>query len=226
MRRKFGRRLGRWLVVIVIAGVSLSVLSVLILRWVAPPTTAFMLREQQHAIHFQWVALANISTHARLAVIASEDQLFAKHRGFDFKSMQKAMRNNAAGKNLRGASTISQQVAKNLFLWEGRSYTRKILEAWFTVLLETLWPKQRILETYLNVAELGPGIYGIEAAAQHYFGKSAARLNATQAATLAAVLPSPQRWRADRPSSYVRQRRTWILQQMRNLDGKAINASL
>lgn len=225
MRRKFGRRLGRWLVVIVIAGVSLSVLSVLILRWVAPPTTAFMLREQ-HAIHFQWVALANISTHARLAVIASEDQLFTEHRGFDFKSMQKAMRNNAAGKNLRGASTISQQVAKNLFLWEGRSYTRKILEAWFTVLLETLWPKQRILETYLNVAELGPGIYGIEAAAQHYFGKSAARLNATQAATLAAVLPSPQRWRADRPSSYVRQRRTWILQQMRNLDGKAINASL
>jgi monofunctional glycosyltransferase len=226
MQRKRKRRLGRRLAIVILVAVLLSAFPVLILRWVAPPTTAFMLREQQHAIHFQWVALANISTHARLAVIASEDQLFAKHRGFDFKSMQKAMRNNAAGKNLRGASTISQQVAKNLFLWEGRSYTRKILEAWFTVLLETLWPKQRILETYLNVAELGPGIYGIEAAAQHYFGKSAARLNATQAATLAAVLPSPQRWRADRPSSYVRQRRTWILQQMRNLDGKAINASL
>jgi monofunctional biosynthetic peptidoglycan transglycosylase len=154
-----------------------------------------------------------------MAAIAAEDQQFPFHAGFDFESIRKAVQHNSKSKRKRGASTISQQVAKNLFLWSGRSWARKGLEVYFTVLIEAAWPKERILEVYLNVAEFGPGTYGVQAAAQRFFRKDAARLTRREAATLAAVLPNPKRFRADRPSNYVQKRRDSIMGQMRALGG-------
>src|SRR6185312_14143389 len=148
------------------------------------------------------------------AVIASEDQTFPFHTGFDLKSIREAVRENAHRKRPRGASTISQQVAKNLFLWNGASFVRKGLEAWFTVLIETLWPKQRILEVYMNSVELGDGVYGVGAAADAFYRTTPDRLNATQSARLAAVLPNPRRFRVDAPSAYVQRRTAWIAQQV------------
>ena len=170
---------------------------------------------------YRWVSLEQISPHAALAVIASEDQLFPFHAGFDINSIREAVRANERGKRLRGASTISQQVAKNLFLWSDHSFVRKGLEAWFTVLIEALWPKERILEVYLNIIQLGNGIYGVEAASQRYFHKPAARLPSSEAAVLAAVLPNPLRLHADNPSRYVLSRRDWILGQMSDLGGSS-----
>jgi monofunctional glycosyltransferase len=167
------------------------------------------------------VSLEQISPHVALAVIASEDQQFPFHAGFDFNSIREAVRASEHGKRLRGASTISQQVAKNLFLWNGHSFVRKGLEAYFTVLIETLWPKERILEMYLNVAQFGAGIYGVQAAAARYFHTSASQLSSAQAALLAAVLPNPLRLQVERPSHYLLQRREWILTQMRDLGGAA-----
>lgn len=176
---------------------------------------------------FEWVDLEHISPRAAIAVIASEDQQFPFHAGFDFKSIREAVRASERGKKLRGASTISQQVAKNLFLWNG-GFVRKALEAYFTVLIEAMWPKERILEVYLNIAQFGSGIYGVEAAAHHFFHKPGGRLTSGEAALLAAVLPNPIRFRVDRPSYYVLSRRDWILGQMRDLGGasylKAIEA--
>ncbi len=156
-----------------------------------------------------------------MAVIAAEDQQFPFHAGFDFKSIREAVRHNADSRRVRGASTISQQVAKNLFLWSGRSYLRKGLEAGLTVLIEWLWPKERILEMYLNLAQFGRGTYGVEAAAQRYFHKRARQLRRTEAALLAAVLPNPVRMRVEAPSAYVRSRQAWILGQMAGLGGTA-----
>ena len=169
----------------------------------------------------EWASLEQISPHAAIAVIASEDQQFPFHAGFDFNSIREAVRASERGKRLRGASTISQQVAKNLFLWSGHSFVRKGLEAYFTVLIEALWPKERILEVYLNIAQFGDGIYGVQAAAHRFWHKPAARLSSAEAAPLAAVLPNPLRLRADRPSPYVLLRRDWILGQMRDLGGEA-----
>ena len=177
--------------------------------------------ERNYHTDFQWVSLEQISPHAAIAVIASEDQQFPFHAGFDFDSIREAVRDSERGKRLRGASTISQQVAKNLFLWTGHSFVRKGLEAYFTVLIETLWPKERILEMYLNVAQFGDGIYGVQAAAQRFWHKPALRLSSAEAALLAAVLPNPLRLHAERPSRYVLQRRDWILGQMRDLGGAA-----
>jgi monofunctional biosynthetic peptidoglycan transglycosylase len=154
-------------------------------------------------------------------VIAAEDQKFAEHFGFDWQAIEKALEQNSRSKKTKGASTLSQQTAKNLFLWSGRTWLRKGVEAYFTVLLEALWPKRRILETYLNVAEFGDGIYGVEAAAQRYFRKPASRLNGSEAALLAAVLPSPRRYRVTAPNAYVRSRQQWILNQMGHLGGAA-----
>jgi monofunctional biosynthetic peptidoglycan transglycosylase len=165
------------------------------------------------------VSLEQISPHAAIAVIASEDQQFPFHAGFDFDSIRDAVRESERGKRLRGASTISQQVAKNLFLWPGHSFVRKALEAYFTVLIEALWPKERILEMYLNVAQFGNGIYGVQAAAQRFWHTPARRLSSSEAALLAAVLPNPLRLHVDRPSRYVLARRDWILGQMRGLGG-------
>jgi monofunctional biosynthetic peptidoglycan transglycosylase len=170
---------------------------------------------------YTWVDLEQISPHAAIAVIAAEDQQFPFHAGFDFKSIRDAIRTNSRGRRVRGASTISQQVAKNLFLWSGRSYLRKGLEAYFTVLIEWLWPKERILEVYLNIAEFGPGTYGMEAAARRYYRKPAAALSRRESATLAAVLPNPRTFKVQAPSRYVIERRNWIMQQMRGLGGRA-----
>lgn len=198
-----------------------TALPVLALRWIDPPTSAFMLTDESgRPLRYEWVDMENISPHAAIAVVAAEDQLFPHHWGFDLNSIREAVQaNHRRPTRVRGASTISQQVAKNLFLWRGRTWVRKGVEAWFTVLLEALWPKQRILEVYLNIAEFGRGIYGVEAASRHFYGKPASRLNADEAALLAAVLPNPRRSRVDRPSAYVLSRQEWILDQMRGLGG-------
>jgi monofunctional glycosyltransferase len=207
-----------------------TAIAVLLLRWLNPFTSAFMLtarvqatidHDARYRTDYRWVSLERISPHAALAVIASEDQLFPFHAGFDLNSIREAVRASERGKRLRGASTISQQVAKNLFLWSGHSFVRKGLEAWFTVLVEAMWPKERILEIYLNVIELGKGVYGVEAASQRYFHKPAARLSSSEAALMAAVLPNPLHYHADSPSPYVLSRRDWILGQMRDLGGSS-----
>jgi monofunctional biosynthetic peptidoglycan transglycosylase len=221
-------RLLKWIVFAILACVVLSVLIVLAFRWIDPPTSAFMLEtrlqamsegDRTYRIDYEWVNLERISPHAAIAVIASEDQQFPFHAGFDLNSIRESVRASERGRKLRGASTISQQVAKNLFLWNGRSFVRKGVEAWMTVLIELTWPKERILEVYLNIVELGKGIYGMEAAARRFYHKPAARLTSSEAAVLAAVLPNPIRMHADRPSAYVLERRDWILGQMRALGG-------
>jgi monofunctional biosynthetic peptidoglycan transglycosylase len=207
--------------------VLLSFLSTLVLRWVPPLGTGVMLERrvaawwqgEKYQTRYQWVRWERISPYAPLAVVASEDQRFADHHGFDVESIQTALAEHDRGRPLRGASTISQQVAKNVFLWSGRSFIRKGLEIYFTTLIELLWPKRRILEVYLNVVELGDGIFGVEAASQRFFKKPAARLRPDEAALLASVLPSPHRLHADRPSAYVEERRAFILQQMDLIGG-------
>ena len=232
-RRQGGRlvrSLLRGFVILLLSWVLLTATSVLLLRWLRPLTSAFMLqasaaawRAQDHSYRtdFRWVSLEQISPNAALAVIASEDQQFPFHAGFDFNSIRAAVRASERGRRLRGASTISQQVAKNLFLWPEHSFVRKGLEAYFTVLIETLWPKERILEMYLNIAQFGDGIFGVQTAAQRFWHKPALRLTSSEAALLAAVLPNPLRLHADRPSHYVLTRRNWILAQMRDLGGPA-----
>jgi monofunctional glycosyltransferase len=217
----------KWLAFAILAWVLVTAISVLLLRWLQPFTSAFMLEARIHAslardsayrTDFEWVNLEQMSPHAAVAVIASEDQQFPFHAGFDFRSIRESVRASERGKRLRGASTISQQVAKNLFLWPG-GFVRKALEAYFTVLIEAMWPKERILEVYLNIAEFGHGVYGVEAAAHRFYHKPAARLTSSEAALLAAVLPNPVRLRVDKPSAYVLSRRDWILGQMRGLGG-------
>lgn len=221
-------RLLRALAILLFAWLALSWLMVLLLRFVPPWTSAVMLERQLGAwIHgekdFQlrqhWVPWNQVSPWVPLAMVAGEDQKFPYHHGFDFDSIHDAMDAADDGKRLRGASTISQQTAKNLFLWNGRSFVRKGLEAYFTVLIELTWPKQRILEVYVNIAELGNGVYGVGAASEAYFHVPPARLDPAQAARLAAVLPSPRRLHAERPSAYVQRRANWIQQQMSQLGG-------
>jgi monofunctional glycosyltransferase len=225
----FGKLL-KWIAGAILGWVGITAVAVLLLRWIDPPTSAFMLTARVQAAldhdagyhtDYRWTSLERISPHAALAVIASEDQLFPFHNGFDVKSIREAVRASERGKRLRGASTISQQVAKNLFLWSGRSFVRKGLEAWFTILIEALWPKERILEVYLNIVQLGKGLYGVEAAAQRYFHEPASRLSSSEGALLAAVLPNPIRMRVDKPSRYVLAQRDHILEQMRDLGGSS-----
>jgi monofunctional biosynthetic peptidoglycan transglycosylase len=222
------RRLLRWLALLLAGAVALVLLAVLLLRWIDPPTSAFMIEARQEAsrtaepgftLRYQWVPLEQISPQAALAVIASEDQLFPFHAGFDMKSIRAAVQHNERARRVRGASTISQQVAKNLFLWPGRSWMRKGMEAGFTLLIEWFWPKERILEVYLNIAEFGRGTYGVQAAARQFFHKDANRINRSEAALLAGVLPSPRRMHPDAPSAYLRTRQAWIEGQMAGLGG-------
>lgn len=194
--------------------VVLPVLLIVTMRFVPPPVTAFMLQSDSNPVYYHWVPKEQIAEVARKAVVAAEDQKFWSHDGFDFEAMSEAHEKNKKNKTKRGASTISQQTAKNLFLWPGGGYFRKGIEAGLTALIEAIWPKTRILEVYLNVAEFGPGIYGVEAAAQKFFGKSAATLSAAEAARLAAVLPNPTRWSAANPGGYVSQRSAWVMGQM------------
>lgn len=209
-----------------VAGVALLATAALILplRWFAPATTTFMLihrftaPERSGPLRYDWVDRAAISRYAAAAVIAAEDQTFFGHAGFDFKAIGKALRHNQRGRRIKGASTISQQVAKNLFLWPGRSWLRKGIEAYLTVWLELLLPKERILELHLNIAQFGPTVFGVESASRLYFGRSAARLGRSEAALLAAVLPNPVRLSVARPSRYVRGRQQWILGQSQRLE--------
>ena len=205
-----------------------SLLPVLALRFVDPPTSAFMLARQWQGrdepgfvLRHQWVDWDAVSPQLPIALVAAEDQRFVQHHGFDLDAISSAMAEGGEDGRRRGASTISQQVAKNLFLWSGRSWLRKGIEAYYTVAIELFWPKRRILEVYLNIAEFGDGIYGVEAAARHYYGIPAARLDAAQSAALAAVLPNPRRYRVDAPSPYVLQRRAWIRRQVVQLGGPA-----
>ncbi|MEN8162150.1 MAG: monofunctional biosynthetic peptidoglycan transglycosylase [Myxococcota bacterium] len=223
-KKRGGRRhrLGRWLVAA--AGILLlaPALPIAVMRFVPPLGSALMVErwvearadERAFALRYDWVPLSRISPSLRAAVVVSEDQRFWEHDGFDWTSMGDALGEWRDGRRLRGASTISQQLAKNLFLWPGRSLVRKGLEAWLTFWIETLWPKDRILEVYLNVVELGDGVFGAEAASRHYFGRAAAHLGRSEAALLAAILPSPRRSSVARPSATLRKRQRWILRQI------------
>ena len=232
-RGMFKRRMRRiiaGLLTITVGFVTWSVVVTILLRFLAPPASALMIERridswrsgQKHSSQYKWVDLGHIAMPIASAVIASEDQNFLHHHGFDWGAIQSAIDHDENSKRLRGASTLTQQTAKNLFLWPGRTWVRKALEAYFTVLLEACWDKRRILETYLNIVEFGDGVYGVEAASQRYFHKAADRLTPEDAATLAAVLPNPHRLRANAPSAYVRERQHWILQQMQQLDPVAL----
>lgn len=221
-----GRRLRRILLGLLIGVFALTLLPVLLLRVVPAWTSSFMIHYQierlgsakkMPALQHDWVSWEQIAPAAKLAVIAAEDQKFPDHLGFDVEAIGKAVKHNQKSRRKRGASTITQQLAKNLFLWPQRSWLRKGLEVGYTVLIELLWPKQRILEVYLNVAEFGQGVYGVEAASQKFFGKPAARLSYHEAALLAAVLPNPKRLRVAAPSAYVQNRAAWIHGQMNHL---------
>ncbi len=219
-RKSWTATICRWLVRTTVAWLLISAILVLPWRWIAPPTSAVMVIEQwqrQTAVNYRWVPYPQISPHLPIAVVAAEDQKFPAHFGFDIDSIVQALKESRERR--RGASTLSQQVAKNLFLWQGRSYLRKGLEAYLTLLIEALWPKQRILEIYLNIAEFGPGIYGVGSASDLLFNKSPAQLTAVDSSLLAAVLPSPRRMSAKRPSDYVRQRAGQIRRSVEQLGG-------
>ncbi len=236
------RRWPRWLWKLPLLLMLFSVAQVVALRFIDPPFSMFMLARQLEAVlegdfkfrlAHDWRDMAKISPNLPIAVVASEDQNFAHHHGFDFQAIEKAQAHNERmaeraekrGKPVRrlhGASTISQQTAKNLFLWSGDGWTRMLrkgVEVWYTALIEMLWPKQRILEVYVNIAEFGDGVYGVQAASRGFFGKDAANLTAAQAARLAAVLPSPRRYDAGRPGPYVQRRANAIQRQMRQIGG-------
>jgi len=216
---RISRRLGRLLLLAVVLWVALSVVVVLPVRWVNPPVTMVMLNRWLNAssdnfvLQQQWLSWGEIPKHAAAAVMASEDQRFAVHRGFDFSSIIDALKAIGSGERLRGASTISQQVARNMYLWTGRSWLRKGLEVWFTVLIELTWSKSRILEVYLNVAEWGDGVFGLEAASHYHFGHSAAQLTPMQSALLASSLPNPLKYQPAQPSNYLISRARWNLEQ-------------
>ncbi len=217
----------RWLASALLFALIGPLAPVACFRFVDPLASSIMLRDgfarlfaRKSWIAHEWVDYDAISPRMRLAVVAAEDQRFPEHDGFDFKAIEKAVAHNQKSDRKRGASTISQQVAKNLFLWHGRSWLRKGLEVYFTVAIETLWPKRRILEMYLNIAELGDGVYGVGAASRKFFGRDAAKLTAQQAATLAAVLPNPKALRAGAPSPHTQRRARWIEAQMRQLGEK------
>ena len=225
-RGSSGRALRRWLLRALLAAallaIALPALLLLPLRWLPPPTTAFMLRHPG-PVRQHWVPWREISPHVAVAVVAAEDQKFPHHHGFDLASISSALSGREARRAgaTRGASTITQQVAKNLFLWPARSWTRKGLEAWLTLWIEWLWPKRRTLEVYLNVAEFGPGIFGVGAASAAYFGEPPARLDPEQAARLAAVLPDPRRMRVVDPGPYAARRAAEIRAQAAMLGGPA-----
>jgi monofunctional biosynthetic peptidoglycan transglycosylase len=223
-RRRWLRRLA-WLPVVFFV---VTVLQVLALRFVDPPTSAFMvwrqldgLGESGFDLRYQWRDYDELSASLPISLVAAEDQKFPLHNGFDLEAIDRAIDSNARGGRVRGASTISQQVAKNLYLWSGGGYARKALEAWYTLLIELTWPKRRILEVYANIAEFGDGVYGAEAASRAFFGKSASRLTPAESARLAAVLPHPKKYNARNPGPYVQRRAAWIQRNARQLGGAA-----
>ncbi len=190
---------------------------VFLYKYVNPPTTVLMLQKGTK-VDREWVDIEDISPDLVLAVVSSEDNLFLEHNGFDIEAIKKAQEHNKTSKHKRGASTISQQTAKNVFLWPARSWLRKGMEVYFTALMELLWSKERIMEVYLNVIEMGDGIYGAEAAAKHYYGRSAKKLNREQCAMIAAILPNPRERNPTRPTTYLLKRKNWILWNMKNIE--------
>lgn len=219
------RKIFRWIWKATLWFFVLSILSVIIFKWVPVPITPLMMTRaienkmdgKDMILTHDWEPIENISPNLQKAVIASEDGNFLKHNGFDFNAMQKAFKSNQKGKRLKGGSTISQQTAKNVFLWQGRSYLRKGLEAYFTVLIELIWGKERIMEVYLNSIEMGNGVYGAEAAAQHWYRKSAADLTKQEAAGIAAILPNPRKYKATNSSSYIQRRKGKIVRVMNHI---------
>jgi monofunctional biosynthetic peptidoglycan transglycosylase len=230
--RSPGRRWLRRLLLLPVLFVAITVAQVLFLRFVDPSFSSFMAIRQLEAwvqrdwsfrIAYEWCDLDDMAKTLPVALVAAEDQAFATHSGFDLKAIEEARRRNERGGRLRGGSTISQQLAKNLFLWQGTSrpsrWLRKGIEAWYTILIEALWPKRRILEVYANVVEFGDGVYGAQAAARTYFRKDASRLATAESARLAAVLPSPRRYSVRNPGPYVQRRSRWIEHNMRRIGG-------
>ncbi len=220
-------RISAWTVGAFLGG---CLLLVLVFRFVPVPFSALMAQRRaaswfqdgNYRARHRWVPLGEIAPSMGLAVIAAEDQNFAEHFGFDWEAIEKALAHNERSRRKRGASTLTQQAAKNLFLWETRSWVRKGFEVWFTLLLEVSWPKRRILEVYLNIVEFGDGIFGVEAASRAYFGKGAKQLSSSEAALLAAVLPNPHRFKVRSPSPYILGRQAWILNQMRLMGGEQV----
>ncbi len=215
--KKFISKLWRWIKKIFIILFIAQLVYIILLKWINPPITITQLVSwvSGHGLKRDYVGRNNISYNIKLAVISSEDQVFPDHSGFDWKNIKKAMKyNEKKPGRIRGASTISQQVAKNVFLWQGRSFIRKGLEAYFTFMIELIWGKKRILEVYLNVIEMGDGIFGVEMAAQKYFRKPAKNLTRQEAAMIAACLPNPKMYKVRPPSSYVLYRSRWVMQQM------------
>ncbi|WP_417509229.1 monofunctional biosynthetic peptidoglycan transglycosylase [Methylophaga sp.] len=223
MLNKIKRIFIKWLLYAMLGWLVLSLLIVLTFRWLNPPVSMVMLERwlthDDYSIQQTWLSWDEMPKKAALAVITSEDQRFPLHQGFDVDAIMKALNEAEEGGRLRGASTISQQVAKNMFLWTSRSWLRKGLEVWFTSLIEVTWGKQRILEVYMNIAEWGPGVFGIEAASQHHFGKRASQLTDMQAALLASTLPSPLKYDPARPAQHLIDRARWNLAQQRKLGG-------
>jgi monofunctional biosynthetic peptidoglycan transglycosylase len=226
--RAFIRNLPKILLKVVLGFVLFSIFTVLLMKWLNPITSSIMMQrkieavftfKERQMIAYEWFSYDEISKEMALAVVAAEDQNFPNHFGFDFEQIQKAIEKSNQGKRLRGASTITQQVAKNLFLWEGRSFIRKGFEAYFTLLIELLWSKERILEVYLNIIEMGDMIFGVGAASQIYFKRLPSKLTRSQSALLAAVIPNPVRYSVRKPSNYILKRQSWILGQMSLLGG-------
>ena len=226
----FGRKIFnffKWILKLSILFFVISVLLVFSMRWINPITSSIMIQRQItglfdgefELVKYHWVDYDDVSKFMPIAIVAAEDQNFPKHFGFDFKQIEKALKENKRGRRVRGASTITQQVAKNLFLWEGKSFVRKGVEAYFTLLIELLWDKKRILEVHMNIAEMGDKIFGVGTASVAYFKKPAAKLTISQAALLAAILPNPKKYSAVKPSGYVRGRQSWIVRQINSLGG-------
>lgn len=225
------QRFFQLLLKIVLSFLAISIVWVLVYKFIPVPFTITMIANSIENLGTEnpviwekdWKSLDNISPQYIKAVIASEDQKFFIHYGFDMQAIEKAIESNSKNsRKIRGGSTISQQTAKNVFLWQGRSYVRKGLEAYFTLLIELLWSKERIMEVYLNIAEMGNGIYGVEAASQKYFKQSAKDVSKSEAALIAAILPSPKKYSAKNPSSYIRKRQQWITRQMNNVQWQSV----
>jgi monofunctional glycosyltransferase len=226
--KKLFSRIGKFLLKISFWFIAISITLVVLFRWVPIYITPLMVKRcieqkidgKEMKLNKTWKPLEEISPSLQLAVVCSEDQNYLKHHGFDFGAIKKAIEHNKKSKRKRGASTISQQTAKNVFLWDGRSWVRKGFEVYFTFIIELFWSKERIMEVYLNVIEMGDGIYGAEAASQSYFKKSAIGISKQQAATISAILPSPLKYNAKKPSAFLQGRINWTLQQMRFWGGK------
>jgi len=220
-------RIFKWILKFAIIFFVSTVLLVFAMRWINPITSSIMIQRQIKTIFtgqfefvkYRWVGIDDVSNYVPIAIVAAEDQNFPNHFGFDFKQIEKVLKQNKRGKRIRGASTITQQVAKNLFLWEGKSFVRKGIEAYLTILIELLWDKKRILEVHMNIAEMGNNIFGIGTASLAYFKKDPAKLTISQAALLAAILPNPIKYSAAKPSGYVRGRQSWIIRQINSLGG-------